>query len=180
MTALRSLITIAEVIVVLLGIFGGFLWANFTLRARSMRSLAAKWRFEYVGPASPKLEFLVYMPKIKPLLPFPLKGGRLNDVRQVWNVIEGERGGIRIRIFDGLFWLGFGDRSQYCTFIACETERNPFGCDAASHRVFQKERISQSAGWTILRHEPIILINPFTTWTMSTRRIETHLSNLPA
>jgi hypothetical protein len=43
----------------------------FVFRARSMRALAAKWGFKYIGPRTPSFWGFRYFRKIKPLFRFP-------------------------------------------------------------------------------------------------------------
>lgn len=110
-------------------------------RARAMRALAARWGFQYIGPPASRW-FSPTHPKISPPLPvwFSLAchpyGSR---IRQVWNVIEGQQNGVSLLIFDSIIGEGKG---VYCTFIACQTEQNPFGTDTSPDRVLQ------SGGWT--------------------------------
>lgn len=140
-------------------------------RARAMRTLAARWGFQYIGPPGFSWGF-PSLPKIRPPLPvsFSLDWYPANKIRQVWNVIEGQQSGVSILIFDGLFGKGKG---TYCTFVACQTEKNPFGTDTALDRVIQ------SRGWTALYRIPL-LQTPWGTWTMSTQRLEDHLNKLRA
>jgi len=136
-------------------------------RARTMRTLAARWGFQYIGPHSFKWGF-PSLPKIRPPFPtsFSLDWYPANEIRQVWNVIEGQQNGISVLVFDGFFGKG---RGTYCTFIACQTERNPFGVDTWSNRVIQ------TGEWRVHYRVPTFQILP---WTMGTKRIEDHLNEL--
>jgi hypothetical protein len=59
---------------------------------------------------------------------------------------------------------------MYCTFLACQTEQNPFGTNIAPDRVIQ------SHGWTALYRVPFLQIP----WTMGAQRLDDHLNELRA
>jgi hypothetical protein len=136
-------------------------------RARAMRALAVKWGFQYIGPSAFRWGF-PSLPKIKPPLPasFSLAWYPADEIRQVWNVIEGQQSGMSVLIFDSLIGKG---RGTYCTFIACQTERNPFGVDTWSDRVIQ------SGGWRVLYRVPSLQILP---WTMGIQRLDDYVNKL--
>jgi hypothetical protein len=136
-------------------------------RARSMRTLAARLNFQYVGPAAFKWGF-PSVPKVTPRFPasFSLDRYPANEIRQVWNVVEGQQSGVSVLIFDG--FLGKG-RGTCCTFIACETERNLFGGDTWSGRVVQQGK------WRVYYRVPTLQILP---WTMGIKHINEHLDKL--
>jgi len=110
-------------------------------RARAMRSLAAKWGFRYIGPPAPNWWNPSHL-KISPPLPVWLShfyaSGR--QVRQIWNVIEGQQNGTSVLLFDSVI----GSRGGApCTFIGCQTEKNPFGTTKSPDRLIQPQ------GWTV-------------------------------
>lgn len=90
-------------------------------------------------------------------------------ISRAWNVIEGEKNGIRVLILDGVLNLGVKS-GHYRTFIAARTDENPF------ENKSPQEKITHSNGWTTLYRTrfPDLLIP----WTLSIQRIEEHLNNL--
>lgn len=138
----------------------------YMFRAWSMRSLAARWGFQYIGPSFSGWRTSPH-PSIKLPPPFSLPHGLVHDrrIRQVWNVIEGQQGGLSVLIFDSIIGEG---RGVYCTFFACKTEQNLFGGDTAP------DRIIQSHGWTTLFRVRFLQIP----WTMGVQRLDDHLTNL--
>lgn len=131
------------------------------LRARAMRSLAARWGFQYVGPPTPKW-WNPYHAKVSPL-PHSLSSGW--RFRQVWNVIEGQQSGVSVLMFDGIIGAKGG---QPCSFVACQTEQNPFGA------VNSPDRLIQSHGWTVLYGVWFLWFS----WTMRIQHIEHRLKKL--
>ena len=132
-------------------------------RARAMRSLAARWGFQYIGPPAPKW-WNPYHAKVSPPLPHSLSYGW--QFRQVWNVMECPQKGLSLFIFDGII----GSKGGHpCTFVACQTEQNPFGA------VNSPDRLIRSHGWTVLYGVWFLWFS----WTMPTRRLENHLKELP-
>ena len=134
------------------------------LRARAMRAFAARWRFQYIGPAIPKWEF----PKVRPPLPvsFSLGSYPVDEIRQVWNVIEGQQNGVPVLIFDSVIGEGKG---TYCTFIACRSRENPFGNDTFTDSVIP------FGAWTALYRIPFLQILP---WTMGMQRLDRWVNRL--
>jgi hypothetical protein len=116
----------------------GMLSVIMIFRARAMRTLAARWGLEYIGPPAPKWFGFA---KVKPRLPISRNWYPDNEIRQVTNVIEGECSGVQVIIFDTLLNIG---RGAYGTFIACRTESSPFEKDARG------ERVLKSPDWRIL------------------------------
>ena len=168
---MSSLFHLGSVIVyalVVLAVLSGYLKILMFFRARGMRALASRWGFQYIGP--PALRFLKIWfsssHEVSPPLPasFSLACYPTDEITQVWNVIEGQQNGISVLIFDGFF-----GRKTYCTFIACQTERNPFAEDTWSDRVIQ------TGEWRVYYRVPTFQILP---WTMGTKRIEDHLNKL--
>lgn len=151
---------------------------SFTLRGRAMRAVAAEWGLNYIGPSKPKLVF-GYMPKIKPHLPFSRAWYPANIIRQAWNVMEGQVGGLPVVVFDSLLWqLGSWGGGQYCTFVACQSESSPFEAPTSGIADRLRDSVVHEHGWTILYQVPLVLKNPFTTFSMSRGRLEFHLKNV--
>ncbi len=132
-------------------------------RAGAMRSLAARWGLQYIGPPAPKW-WNPYHAKVSPPLPHSLSYGW--RFRQVWNVIEGQQDGVSVLIFDGI--IGGYKGGQPCTFIACQTEQNPFGA------VTSPDRLIQSHGWAVLYGVWFLWFS----WTMRIQHLERHVRKL--
>jgi hypothetical protein len=147
----------------------GLIRISLFLRSRGMRAFATRWGLQYVGPAT--FRWRLPLPRIKPPvpIPFPLNWWPANEIRQVWNVVEGQQGGVRVLIFDT--FLGRG-RGAYRTFFACKTEQNPFGLDKL------RDQVVHSHGWTILYRVPFPLEVPWATWSIGIQRLEGHLNTL--
>jgi hypothetical protein len=133
-------------------------------RTRSMCALAAKWGFKYVGPRAPSFWGFRNFRKVKPPVPLPRACHLVGEIRQAWNVIEGQQDGVSVLIFDSVIW-----GHTYCTFIACQTEQNPFGMDTSPDRVIQ------SGGWTVLYRVRWLQIIPR---SMSIQRLDDHVNKL--
>jgi hypothetical protein len=119
------------------------------------------------------------MPKIKPHLPFSRAWYPADVIRQAWNVIEGDVGGVPVVVCDSLLWqLGWWGGGQYCTFIACQSEKNPFEVPMSGIADRLRDSVVYKHGWTILYQVPLVLKNPFTTFSMSTERLEFHLKSV--
>jgi hypothetical protein len=136
------------------------------LRARAMRAFAGKWGFRYVGPPAPPKwwwnpPFKSGSPAVGTFHFHPPQSG----IRQIWNVIEGQRNGIAVLIFDGI-WGSKG--GQPCTYIACKAEQDPFAADTL------REHVVQSRGWTVLSGVWLLWFS----WIMGTRRIDYHVNGL--
>jgi hypothetical protein len=148
---------------------------SLVFRGRAMRALAGRLGLRYAGPPGPRFVY-GYMPKIKPNLPFSRVGYPTDEIRQVWNLIEGERGGIRIVIFDSLLYR-FATINTFCTFMACQTDGDPFGVDGASNRLFQIDQVMHKhTGWTLLYR--MALVHTFVPWSISIKRLERALNDL--
>lgn len=136
----------------------------FVFRARSMRALAARWGFKYVGPRAPSFWGFRNFRKVKTPVPLPHACQLVGEIRQAWNVIEGQQNGVSVLIFDSVIW-----GRTYCTFIACQTKRNTFGMDTSLDRVIQ------SGEWTVLYRVRWLQIIPR---TMSIQRVDDHVNKL--
>jgi len=136
-------------------------------RARAMRTLAARWGFQYIGPYAPKPLNPSHL-KISPPLPVWISrfqpGGE--RIRQVWNVIEGQQNGVPVFICDCV--IGEYKGGHPCTLIAFQAEQNPFGI------VTSRDRVVQSHGWTVLHGVWFLWFS----WWMGIKRLDHHLSEL--
>jgi hypothetical protein len=153
---------------VLMALFFAWFSVVCKFRARAMRDLAIKWGLQYIDSPTSNW-FSRSHAKISPPLPVwfsescrPHHGSR---IRQVWNVIEGRQSNVSLLIFDSIIGEG---RGVYCTFVACETDHNPFGTD------IKPDRLIQSGGWTAVYRVRFLQIP----WTMSINRIDDHVNKL--
>lgn len=165
-------------VVAILTLVVGLVRISVMFRARAMRALAARWGLQYIGPSAFTWGFVwgrgwLTLRKIKPPVPIPfsLAWWPGNEIRQMWNVIEGQQGGMSVVIFDS-FIEGYHD--VYRTFFACTAEQNPFEIDKL------RDKVVHSHGWTILYRVPFPLLVPWATWSMSIKRIDDHLNTLRA
>jgi hypothetical protein len=140
-------------------------------RARAMRGFALSSNFRYIGPPAPPRWWLNPSRfEGPPRLPGWIEHFRPSGwrIRQVWNVIEGQRNGLAVLIFDCV--IGEFKGGQPCTVIACQTEQNPFGT------VISSDRLIQSHGWTVVHGSWFLWFS----WMMSVRRIDEHMRKLRA
>lgn len=155
-------VNLLKLVLVVVAILGAVRLMHF-FRARTMRRLASRWDFQYMGPtAPPQWWWNTSYPKIPPPLPGWIS--RLG-VSQAWNIIEGKKNGTSVFVFDG---ISVGAKSQPRTYIACQTEQSPFGISMSV------EREMQIHGWTVLHGVWFLWFS----WFMGTRRINRHLNNL--
>jgi hypothetical protein len=125
-----------------------------SVRDRSMRSLAAKLDFQYMGRTLPD--------------GFPSNAEPFDKISLTWNVLRGVRNDLEILVFDGIFGRG---RGIYRTYIAIQTTKDPFPKDESV-----LDNVLQSGGWTALfgSQQSLNLIP----WSLSSRRIENYLNRL--
>lgn len=160
-------LTILEVpmgIAALLGAMRTIHW----FRGRAMFALAARLGFRYVGPSAPASWW--WNPpngRTGPHLPSWVSNTNPCGlaVRQVWNVMEGQRNGMSILVFDAIYGSKGG---RPFTAIVCQTEWDPFQTASTGDHVYQSHR------WTLLRGTTFLGFS----WTMSIRRLEDNISNL--
>lgn len=163
--ASKNLYSWVPALLVVTAIIGG-IKLLYRFRASAMRALAKRLGFQYTeGDSS-----LWFAPKgYRPIpIAFRLRGYPLNTLRRTWNVLEGERNGVRVVILDSILGLGGKGGGRYCTFIAARTDDNPFGYKS------DQEKIAHSNGWTALYRLRFWQIP----WTLSIQQIEEHLDNL--
>lgn len=136
-------------------------------RAQTMRALARTWGFQF-SEGNPSIwgqrDTGCAMPA-----EFRMMGYPATMIKSIWNLIDGQKDGIRVLIFDSILGVaGKRYRGMYCTVIATQTSENLFGNTGS------RERISQSNGWTALSYTRFIQVP----WSLSVRRIEEHLSSV--
>jgi hypothetical protein len=158
------LLRFVPAILMLTAIVGGIAFLYWS-RASAMRAFARKWGFQYTK-GDPRIW---YLPKDHTPMPteFRLRGYPVNTLNRTWNVIEGEKNGIKFLILDSTLSMG-GKRGRYSTFIAARTDTNPFEIKSP------QEKIAHSNGWTALYRLRFWQVP----WTLSIQRIEQHLNNL--
>jgi hypothetical protein len=163
---LMALIRYAPALLMLTAIFVG-IEVLYQFRASAMRAFASKWGFRYSNGAPNKY----YLPKNHRPIPtsFRLKGYPVDTLNRTWNVIEGEKNGLKILVLDSTLSMG-GRYGRYTTFIAVRTDTNPFEDTSPD------EEIAHSNGWTALYRLRFWQIP----WTLSVRRIEEHLDAMKA
>jgi hypothetical protein len=130
------------------------------LRARAMRRFAAKWSLQYLGPSVPR-QWWWDTSRLETGPPVPPWVSRFGITR-VWNIIEGKKDGKRIIIFDSL--VG-SFKSQWRTFIMCQTSQNPFETGTSA------DRVVQTRGWTLLSSIWLLWFS----WPMGIGRLDRHL-----
>ena len=163
-------------VVGVLALVVGLVRISLLFRARAMRAFAARWGLQYIGPSAFTWRFApgrswLTLRKLKPPVPIPfsLAWCPANEIRQVWNLIEGQQSGVSVVIFDS-FIEGYHD--VYRTFFACQTEQNSFEINK------MRDNVVHSHGWTIVYRVPFPLLAPWATWSMGTQRLEEHLNTL--
>ena len=172
MSSVSELVSVIGYALVVGALVVGYLKILMFVRAKQMRAFAAQRGFQYIGP--PTLGFwkvwVSYSRKVK--LPFPasfsLRGYPIDEIRQVWNVIEGQQSGVLLLIFDS--FVRGGKAGWYCTFIAYQTQRNPFGTHTSRNCVVQRD------GWTLCYRIPF-LKTPWP-WTMGINRLDDYVNKL--
>lgn len=161
MSPLLHLVSVIVTLLAVVAVLSGGLKILMYVRAKHMRALAFRWGFQYIGPPALKFSRVWFSSshEVSPPLPssFPRHCYPINEIRvtQVWNVIEGRKNGVSVLIFDS--YIG-RSKGWYCTFIACQTEQNPFGTDT------ERNRVIQLGGWTVFYRVPL-LQTPWP-WTM--------------
>jgi hypothetical protein len=160
-------VTLLAVPLVLVAVLGALRTVHL-LRGRAMFALAARLGFRYVGPRAPATSW--WNPpngRTGPHLPSWVSHTNPCGlaVRQVWNVMEGQRNGMPILVFDAIYGSKGG---QPFTAIVCQTEQNPFQTVSTRDHVYQSHRSTLLCGVKFLGFS----------WTMSIRRVADHISNL--
>jgi hypothetical protein len=141
-----------------LGLFLGFLYQRHLRRLADMRALATRFGFHYLGDALPRF--------------FSLDGTGLSRATSVWNVIDGERYGVRILIFDCR--IGKGKHSWTRTAIAAQTKADVFGAMLFEH-CFMSEN---SGDWRLLYWPEPSLFGPFRPGLTPLQELEAQMDKL--
>ena len=130
------------------------LYLRHTRRAVSIQALATRSGFDYLGCCLP--ESLI------------LKGTALDSATSTWNVIEGERNGVRISAFD--CQIGAGKGSWRRTVIAAEASFDVFG----EVRFNPDLTVQRSGDWVILYQPKTVSLIPV--GLMPVAEIEAHIN----
>jgi hypothetical protein len=159
-----SILAVPLIVAAVLGAIRTVHW----LRGRAMCALSARLGFRYVGPSAPASWW--WNPangRTGPHLPSWVSNANPCGlaVRQVWNVMEGQRDEMPILIFDATYGSKGG---QPFTAIVCQTEHDPFQTTSTGEHVHQSDR------WRLLCGVKFLGFS----WTMSIRRLADHIGNL--
>jgi hypothetical protein len=159
-TLLKFLAVLATVAVIF-----GAVRIIFMFRARAMRALAARWGFRYIGPPAPNFWGFRSFSNVTPPLPvsFPRNCYPVGEIKQAWNVIEGQQNGVSVLNCDSIV----GERT-YCTIVGCQTKQNPFKTGASP------DRVARSGEWTVLCRVRYLQIP----WTMGIKCLNDHVNKL--
>lgn len=149
-------------LVILVSILAGIKYL-FRSRAGAMLAFAARLSLHY----SPGDQRIFGRRPVHYPTGFKMRCYPIYLVSRIWNVIDGERNGIRVLIFDSM--IGEGRGARYCTFVATQSTDNLF------KTVKRREKVAQRAGWTAVYRISFMGIRP---WTFSIARIEEFLNNL--
>jgi len=84
--------------VAIVALLFGCVTVLFVFRARSMRAIAARWGFRYIGPRTPSFWGFRNFRKLEPPVPLPQACHLVGEIIQAWNVIEGQQNGISVLI----------------------------------------------------------------------------------
>jgi hypothetical protein len=145
-------------------IFAG-IYLIYRLRASAMRALALRLGFQY-SKGEPRM---LYLPKNHCPKPasFRLHGYPVDTLSRTWNIIEGEKNGLKVLILDSTLSMG-GRSGRYSTFVAVRTDTNPFENEESD------EKIVHSNGWYALYRLRFWQVP----WTLSIQRIVEILDTL--
>ena len=133
-------------------------------RASAMRALAAGWNLQY-SDGDPRIWRAGRIETVGHPTGFKMRCYPANEIGRMWNVIDGERNGMRVLIFDSTIGEGKGN---YCTFVAVQSGEKLFKSDGS------RQRIVQCSGWTAAYQLSFTQVP----WTMSVYEIEQLLSSL--
>jgi hypothetical protein len=137
------------------GLLGAVLFLRNRRRASDIRALAIKTGLCYLGQGIPKS--------------FTLDGTTLESATSIWNVIEGDRHGIRIIAFD--CEIRTGKSGWRRTVIATEANTEVLSSAAAFDPELTMER---SGKWSILYRPKSFALIP--TGLMPVSELEAHLN----
>ena len=136
------------------GLLLAILYLRQSRRAAAIRALATQLGFHYLGRGVPRS--------------LTLNGTQLDGATSLWNVIDGERQGVRVIAFDCR--IGAGKGSWRRTVIAAESDGDVFGAVPFDRDIM----VERSGNWIILyQPKAFSLIPP---GLMSVTEIEAHLN----
>ena len=128
-------------------------------RAAAIRNLATQCGFIYLGNALPK--------------PLILRGTPFERITRVWNVIDGERRGIRMIVFD--CQVGIGKGSWMRSVIAVQSD-----VDLSSALAFNSDMtVDSTGGWKIV-YRPKESFNMRMAGLMPVEELQPYLDSLTA
>lgn len=112
-----TLMRFAPALILLTTIFVG-IRLLYGIRASAMRALALKWGFQY----SKGQPIVFYLPKHHSPKPasFRLHGYPVDTLNRTWNLIEGEKDGLKVLILDSTLSMASGgqfERYPYSTLL---------------------------------------------------------------
>ena len=132
------------------------LWLQELKRDGALRAMVIRRRFTYIGQVLPRS--------------LTLHGTPLERASSVWNVFEGDCGGIRVIAFD--YSIGYGKGGRRRTAIAAQSPRDVFG----AAKFISDLTVARSGDWAIMyEQETISLVNP---GLMPVPEIEAHLDSI--
>ena len=132
------------------------LWLHERKRDAALRAMVIRRRFTYIGRALPRS--------------LTLHGTPLERVSSIWNVIEGDCGGIRVIAFDCR--IGRGKGSWRRTAIAAQGPRDVFG----AAKFISDFTVARSGDWAVMyEQETISLLTP---GLMPVRELEAHFDSI--
>jgi hypothetical protein len=123
-------------------------------RSTAIRALATRSGFSYLGRTLPRS--------------LTLNGTPIGPVTSAWNVIDGQRHGIRVVAFD--CQIGVGKGSWRRTVIAAESAADVFGAVAFNHDL----ETDRSGSWLILYQPKALSAIP--PGLMPVAELEAHLN----
>ena len=129
------------------------LWMRERKRQAALRELAARRGFSYLGQSLPRS--------------FTLRGTELERVTSIWNVIDGDCGGIRVISFDCR--VGTGKSSWRHTAVAAQGPPDVFGTTFSLDLT-----VDRCGEWSIM-YEPRKL---FSSGLMSVADVESHFDSI--
>jgi hypothetical protein len=115
-------------------------WVREHKRNAALRVMAVRRGFAFLGPALPRS--------------LRLRGTNLEGATSVWNVVEGDKDGIRVVAFDCL--IGSGKGRWRRTVIAAQGPRDVF----AVAKLYGDFTLDHSGDWTIMFEPKAVFFGP--------------------
>jgi hypothetical protein len=135
------------------GLLFSVLWLRERHRTNAIRAMAMRSGFHYLGSALPNS--------------LTLNGTPLENLTASWNVVDGERNGVRVIAFDCR--IGHGKASWRRTVIAAESPLDTFGTVPFDHDL----TVDRSGRWAVLYQPKTVSFIP--PGFMSVPELEAHL-----